>query len=175
MSVSVLLRASSKLIRGVHPGASLVTTRSLCSDISIQDEDNLGFNDMVLKFSEKATKIVGDQLISNDKRKVSEEDKRNYVEGVLELLLPANHVLHVTFPINMDSGKMNVIEAWRAQHSQHRTPCKGGIRFSEDCTEDEVKALATLMTFKCAMVDVPFGGAKGGVKIDPKKFSVSYW
>ncbi|TAF90622.1 MAG: Glu/Leu/Phe/Val dehydrogenase, partial [Bacteroidetes bacterium] len=92
-------------------------------------------------------------------------------KGLLEQIKACNSVYSMRFPVKMDDGRIEVIEAYRVQHSQHKTPCKGGIRFSDEVNQDEVMALASLMTYKCAIVNVPFGGGKGGLKINPKKYS----
>ncbi len=92
--------------------------------------------------------------------------------GLLEQIKNVNTVVHFTFPLKRDDGSLQVIHAWRAEHSQHKLPTKGGIRYAANVTEDEVMALAALMTYKCAIVNVPFGGAKGGVKIAAHSYSV---
>jgi len=92
--------------------------------------------------------------------------------GVLEQIKACNSVYQMKFPVRMDDGRIEVIEAYRVQHSHHKTPCKGGIRFAAEVNQDEVMALAALMTFKCAIVNVPFGGGKGGITINPRKYSV---
>jgi glutamate dehydrogenase (NAD(P)+) len=92
-------------------------------------------------------------------------------KGLLEQIKACNSIYSMKFPVKMDDGRIEVIEAYRVQHSQHKTPCKGGIRFSMAVNQDEVMALASLMTYKCAIVNVPFGGGKGGIKINPKAHS----
>ncbi|MBP9213369.1 MAG: Glu/Leu/Phe/Val dehydrogenase [Chitinophagaceae bacterium] len=92
-------------------------------------------------------------------------------KGLLEQIKACNSVYRMRFPVKMDDGRIEVIEAYRVQHSQHKSPCKGGIRFSDEVNQDEVMALAALMTYKCAIVNVPFGGGKGGIKINPRKYS----
>ena len=95
----------------------------------------------------------------------------NYEQGLLEQIKACNSVYQMRFPVKI-GGKIEVIEAYRVQHSHHKLPCKGGIRYSMGVNQDEVMALASLMTYKCATVNVPFGGGKGGIKIDPKKYTV---
>jgi glutamate dehydrogenase (NAD(P)+) len=86
--------------------------------------------------------------------------------GILQQIKICNAVYRLHFPVKI-GNEVKVIEAYRVQHSHHRLPTKGGIRYSMHVNQEEVMALATLMTYKCAIVDVPFGGAKGGVKINP--------
>lgn len=96
--------------------------------------------------------------------------------GLLNQIKVCNSVYAIRFPIeltNRETGQkeVRVIEAYRVQHSHHRLPTKGGIRYSNHVTQDEVMALASLMSYKCAIVHVPFGGAKGGVKVNPWEYS----
>jgi len=98
----------------------------------------------------------------------------NYPPGLLKQIETCSAMIEVSFPVKFgDSHDYQIFQGWRAEHSHHRLPTKGGIRYSEACDEQEIKALASLMTFKCAVVDVPFGGAKGGVKLDPKKYNAA--
>ncbi|MCU0379555.1 MAG: Glu/Leu/Phe/Val dehydrogenase [Chitinophagaceae bacterium] len=90
--------------------------------------------------------------------------------GTLEQIKQCNSVLRLNFPVKI-GDKIQVIKAYRVQHSHHKLPCKGGIRFSDMVNLDEVMALAALMTYKCAIVNVPFGGAKGGIAINPRNYT----
>ena len=90
--------------------------------------------------------------------------------GVAEAIKACNSTIKVSFPVEIN-GKLEVFTGWRSVHSQHRLPAKGGIRFAPIVDEDEVEALASLMTYKCAIVDVPFGGSKGGLLIDPNDYT----
>lgn len=112
---------------------------------------DLSFHQCVNQMSDKAMTILG------------------LDSGVAEAIKGCNSVLQVRFPVKI-RGKVKVFTGWRAVHSTHRLPAKGGIRFAPYADQDEVEALASLMTYKCALVDVPFGGSKGALLIDPKEY-----
>ena len=120
------------------------------SDITEKREGE--FFEDVLKYFNRAAKFV------------------DVSEGLLEQIKYCNSVYRMRFPIKVGDD-YQVIEAYRVEHSHHKLPTKGGIRFSTAVNQDEVMALAALMTYKCAIVDVPFGGAKGGIKVSPRKTS----
>jgi glutamate dehydrogenase (NAD(P)+) len=92
-------------------------------------------------------------------------------KGVIELLKTPNMEVHVAVPIHMDDGTIKVFKGYRVRHNEARGPTKGGVRFHPDADIDEVRALATLMTWKCAVVDIPYGGAKGGIQCNPPEMS----
>lgn len=117
----------------------------------IEQRENNFFDDVV-KYFDKAAKFIDAD------------------PGILEQIKYCNSVYRMKFPVRV-GNKVEVVEAYRVEHSHHKTPTKGGIRYSEHVNQDEVMALAALMTYKCAIVDVPFGGAKGGIKINPRNYT----
>jgi glutamate dehydrogenase (NAD(P)+) len=98
-------------------------------------------------------------------------EKLNLSEDMREILRQPKRELTVNFPVRLDTGQIKMFTGYRVQHNVNRGPAKGGIRYGPDVTLDEVKALAMWMTWKCAVVGIPFGGAKGGVICDPKNMS----
>jgi len=176
----VLLEQASKAV-GVAPHHGDLHTSSPAQGVltmpgrleHIPDAADPGFFEMVEYFFHKACILAEDKLIDEDMKMVrsTREEKVKKAHGILKIIEPCAHVLEVNFPLQKDDGSYEMINGYRAQHSHHRSPCKGGIRYSLDVCADEVKALSALMTYKCACVDVPFGGGKAGIKIDPKAYS----
>src|SRR5881628_421694 len=99
-------------------------------------------------------------------------NKLNLDEGLWKVLRYPNREIILHIPVAMDNGSLEVFTGFRVQHSIARGPSKGGIRYAPDVTLDEIRALASWMTWKCAVVNIPFGGAKGGVICDPHKMSM---
>lgn len=140
----------------------------------IPESEDPNFFNMVEYYFHKACILAEDNLLAEMKMmRFTDDIKKKKVHGILKIIEPCSHVLEVNFPLQKDDGSIEMIQGYRAQHSHHRTPCKGGIRYSMDVCADEVKALAALMTYKCACVDVPFGGGKAGLRVDPKIYSDS--
>ena len=96
-------------------------------------------------------------------------DKSTQSADIAKAIKACNAVIQIKFPINI-RDQVEVITGWWAVHSTHRQPAKGGIRFASVVNQDEIEALSALMSYKCAIADVPFGGAKGGLAIDPRNY-----
>lgn len=175
------LKKCSEIKAALQMLPSVFQTRNYADHIipdrlkDIPTHANPKFFDMVEYFFHKACMIVEDKLVEDlahqKGSRMDLEARKAKVKGILTVMEECNHVLEIAFPIKRDNGEYEIIKGYRAQHSSHRQPCKGGIRYSLDVNRDEVKALAALMTFKCACVDVPFGGGKAGIKINPKEYS----
>ena len=99
-------------------------------------------------------------------------DLLNLTPGIRKYLRQPRKILEVAVTTKMDNGDIDIFTGYRIQHNTNRGPGKGGIRYHQDVTRDEIKALALLMTLKCTVVGIPFGGAKGGIAVDPKKLSL---
>ncbi|XP_015584681.1 glutamate dehydrogenase, mitochondrial [Cephus cinctus] len=141
--------------------------------VGIEKIDDPNFFEMVEYHYHRAVMIMEKSFLKDLQKyhDLSEEGRTRRVKGIIKVMSVCQNTIEVTFPIRRDNGEYEIITGYRAHHNTHRLPCKGGMRFGPDVTRDEVRALASLMTFKCACCNVPFGGAKAGVVIDPKKYS----
>lgn len=111
-------------------------------------------------------------LLSNAQSRMADIfDRLDVDDDVRQRLQQPNRIHQAAIPVRMDNGDLRVFQGWRAQYDQSRGPCKGGIRFHADVNTDEVVTLSFWMMLKCAVVDLPLGGAKGGVQVDPKTLS----
>ncbi|XP_034112527.1 glutamate dehydrogenase, mitochondrial [Drosophila albomicans] len=132
------------------------------------------FSAMVLYYYHRAAQTMEKELVKEmDKyNHLKPEHKQARVSAILNLIGSVCTSIEVSFPIIKANGTYEIITGYRAHHVRNRLPLKGGIRFAMDVDEAEVKALASIMTFKCACVNLPYGGSKGGVRIDPAKYTV---
>jgi glutamate dehydrogenase (NAD(P)+) len=126
--------------------------------------------DSVKMTTERAAPAINPWHVAQQQFDIAAE-KLNLDPGLRQVLREPRRELHVHFPVKMDDGSVKVFEGYRVQHNLGRGPAKGGIRYHQDVSIDEVKALAMWMTWKCAVVGIPYGGGKGGVIVDPKKLS----
>ncbi|XP_055523730.1 glutamate dehydrogenase, mitochondrial [Wyeomyia smithii] len=140
---------------------------------AIAKEKDPKFSKMVQYFFHKACVKLEPRLVEYLQKypRMSDEERKQRVRAIIQTVSGTANTLEIRFPVLRDDGSYEIVTGYRSHHSLHRLPVKGGIRYSMDVTRDEVKALSSLMTFKCSCVHVPFGGAKGGVRIDPSCYS----
>lgn len=179
MNIQKMLRTLSRIRRSQQLNAAWLEVRCVSgfstSAVNLDSESNV--LEMVNMYVENAHAIAMDKLMGQKQtpgtKVLHTEEKRKKIEGVLDTIKPVDTAMEVCFPLVRDDGRVEMITGYRCQHSHHRLPCKGGIRYTPDVTMDEVKGLAMLNTFKYALVDVPFGGAKGGVAINRNHYSMT--
>jgi len=169
--------------RAAQRQTSLLQTgvRAVSSDTPPADERS--FNENAEFFAKAAAAQSTAHLVAEELRgakkgstatllaKTSEQQAVDRVNGTLERMVEPDTVIEWTIPLTRDDGSLENLKAYRAQHSRHKTPTKGGLRYADDVCPDEVRALSALMTWKCACVGVPFGGGKGGVAFEPRNYS----
>lgn len=171
-----MFKTSSILLKKYRSCLSLIPKRyyEIPDDLKkIGKEENPEFSKMVEYYYHNACTLMEDQLIKYLEKypRLSNEQRSARVNFILKLIGVSNCCLEINFPITKMDGTYELCQGFRSHHTVHRLPVKGGIRYALDVDADETKALSYLMTFKNACVNVPFGGSKGGVKIDPKEYS----
>ena len=144
--------------------------------MDIPEQANPSFHDMVQYNVHKARVIVEEKLIESLKHNkalnlVDPMMRKTKVKNVMTYLEKYDTLLEINFPIKKDNGSYEMMVGYRVHHKGHRLPFKGGLRYDENITKDDMIALATLVTFKCASMDVPFSGSYGGIAVDPRKYS----
>ncbi|XP_017046427.1 LOW QUALITY PROTEIN: glutamate dehydrogenase, mitochondrial [Drosophila ficusphila] len=141
---------------------------------SVETDKDPEFSAMVLYYYHKAAQTMEPELIKEMEKypHMKAEERQARVSAILNMLGSVSTSVEVNFPIVRKNGTYEIISGYRSHHVRHRLPLKGGIRYALDVNESEVKALAAIMTFKCACVNLPYGGSKGGVCIDPKQYTV---
>ncbi|KAI4469746.1 glutamate dehydrogenase [Holotrichia oblita] len=144
----------------------------------VDEASNPSFYDMIQFNFHKARVIVEDKLIESLKNikgrpPMELNERKQKVRSIMSYLEKPDAMLEVHFPVKKDDGSYEMIEGYRCIHKSHKMPAKGGIRYGLGVDRDEIFALATIMTYKCAAVGLPYGGSKGGICIDSKKYSVN--
>lgn len=142
--------------------------------LAIKTQEDPDFYKIVKYNFHKAVYYLADSLeesMCQATESLNHEERCKRIHALLQRIASCEAIIHVTFPIKLNNGDFVMVDGYRVHHLSHKLPMKGGIRYSLDVEEDEIKALAALMSFKCSVLRIPFGGAKGGVKINPKIFT----